>query len=925
MRRLTTLGSTLALLLLASSAAFAASSKLDPHARAALAQLQSGASVQTMRANRMSVSNAGDLDVFITGSVSRTELEAMGVTVRTSLPGVCTAYVPAGVIDQLALRTDVSQIRGATLCEQSNNLGVPLTGASALRGAGPAFAGLNGAGVLVGDVDSGIDIHHGDFQDPSGLSRILYLWDQNNTTSVVPPSGYTVGHEWLKADIDGGLCTETDASAPGHGSHVMGTIAGDGSKSTAVVYQYAGMAPKANIAMVATTFYDTDILDGVNYIFQKATALGENAVVNLSLGSQYGPHDGSDAFEMGLDALSGPGRLICVAAGNDAGTNIHGGMLVPAAGDSMKFTITGGTTNGRGCEFNGWYNAPDSMTVKLRSPGNLIITLAPGTSYGVQSATTGWPTNNTGVNGRVYIENGISTSSNGAREIYLIMQASGTGTGGLTGTWTVYCVPTSMSGPTSRVDMYRDYVSTTSLGAVFSLKNTNDHMVAEPACARNVVTVGAFQSRYNWLSCAGGTYYYTGTTSAGTGAICSFSNVGPTRDGVLKPEIVAPGSAIISTLSADLTSTYTACGTGNVGDGPAHQLMSGTSMATPYVAGAVALLFQKFGALTPAQVKTYLAANATVDSYTGAPWNGTYGNGKLHLGDLIDPTVTVTYPNGGEVLYIGAPAVLTWNSADNVGVTTVDLYLSRSGVGGPWETIATAVPNTGSYSWTVTAPITGTAYLQVVAHDAAANTATDMSDAAFQIINGATATLLSTFVANTTPKGIELRWQLANPGSFTAISVERATSDAGPWDVLAAPVADADGFTLVDQDVVDGQSYLYRLQGVGARGTVTTLGQITGTAGQPITEFALTRIAPNPSRGQTSVEFTVPRTANIKVAVLDVQGREIATLANGQHAPGRYQLAWSGDAHGRRAASGLYFVRMQAPGVQMTRRVIISR
>ncbi len=925
MRRFITLGSALALLLLA-SAALAASSKLDPHARAALAQLRAGASVQTLRANRMSVSDVGDLNVFITGSVSRADLEAMGVTVRTFLPGVCTAYVPAGVIDQLALRTDVSQIRAAVLCEQSNNISIPLTGAGALRGAGPAFAGFNGAGVLVGDVDSGIDIHHGDFQDPAGLSRILYLWDQNNTASVVPPSGFAIGHEWLKSDIDGGLCTETDgATNVGHGSHVMGIIAGDGSKSTTSPYLYAGMAPKADIAMVATTFYDTDILDGVNYIFQKATALGVNSVVNLSLGSQYGPHDGSSPLETGLDALSGPGRVICVAAGNDASTTtfIHGGMVVPAAGDSMKFNISaGGTTSGRGVEFNGWYNAPDNMTVKLRSPGNLIITLAPGTSYGVQSPATGWPTNNTGVNGRVYIENGISTSSNGAREIYLILQASGTGTGGITGVWTVYCTPTYQAGSTTRVDMYKDYVSTTSLVVNFSLKNANDHLVSETACARNVVTVGAFQSRYNWVSCTGSTYNYTGTTAVGTGAICSFSNIGPTRDGISKPEIVAPGSAIISTLSADYS---TICGSGNVADGPAHQVMAGTSMAAPHVAGAVALLFQKYGTLTPAQVKTYLVANAKVDSYTGAPWNATYGNGKLYMGDLINPAVSVTYPNGGEVLYIGAPTLLTWYASDNIGVTSVDVNLSRNGVGGPWETIATAVPNTGSYSWTVSGPITTTAYLRVVAHDAGGNTATDLSDAEFQIADAATSTLLSTFVANSTPQGIELHWQLANPGSFSSISVERATSGAGPWDVLGAPIANADGFTLVDNGVVDGQSYLYRLQGVNTRGTVTTLGQITGTAGQAITEFAISRIAPNPSRGQTTVEFTVPRSANVKVAVLDVQGREVVTLANGQHAPGRYQLSWSGEAHGRRAASGLYFVRIQAPGVQLTRRVIISR
>jgi len=260
-RRIVTAATAMLLLLAFASNALAQVSKLDPRARMAVSQLQAGALPSTLRANAMSVTDQSQLDVFITGDISRSELEAMGITVRTALPGLYTAYVPVGVIDQLAARSDVSRIHGANLCQQSNNISIPLTGANTLRGAGPAFVGLNGAGVLVGDVDSGIDIHHGDFQDPAGLSRILYLWDQNNTTSVVPPSGYSYGHEWLKSDIDGGLCTETDGGANvGHGSHVMGTAAGDGSKSTNQPYQYAGMAPKADIAMVATTFYDSAIL-----------------------------------------------------------------------------------------------------------------------------------------------------------------------------------------------------------------------------------------------------------------------------------------------------------------------------------------------------------------------------------------------------------------------------------------------------------------------------------------------------------------------------------------------------------------------------------------------------------------------------------------------------------------------------------------
>jgi subtilisin family serine protease len=79
-----------------------------------------------------------------------------------------------------------------------------------------------------------------------------------------------------------GTAREVDVN--GHGTHVMGIIGGDGSLTGGAVpeYTYAGMAPMADLIFVKTTMYTTDILDGVNYIFEKATALGKNAAVNLS-------------------------------------------------------------------------------------------------------------------------------------------------------------------------------------------------------------------------------------------------------------------------------------------------------------------------------------------------------------------------------------------------------------------------------------------------------------------------------------------------------------------------------------------------------------------------------------------------------------------------------------------------------------------
>jgi hypothetical protein len=97
----------------------------------------------------------------------------------------------------------------------------------------------------------------------------------------------------------------------------------------------------------------------------------------------------------------------------------------------------------------------------------------------------------------------------------------------------------------------------------------------------------------------------------------------------------------------------------------------------------------------------------------------------------------VLSPNGGEHASVGQPLAITWSATDNVGVTAVDVLLSRTGPGGPWETIASGIPNSGSTSWTVTGPPSASAFVRVVAHDAAANSGEDLSNAAFDIVNTA--------------------------------------------------------------------------------------------------------------------------------------------------------------------------------------------
>jgi hypothetical protein len=105
--------------------------------------------------------------------------------------------------------------------------------------------------------------------------------------------------------------------------------------------------------------------------------------------------------------------------------------------------------------------------------------------------------------------------------------------------------------------------------------------------------------------------------------------------------------------------------------------------------------------------------------------------------DIAAPTVAVTSPDGGEVLNVGVSSNLTWTASDNAAVTSVDLELSRSGSGGPWESIVASIANAGTFSWIPTSPVTGNALLRVTARDAAGNSAQDVSNAEFSIAAGA--------------------------------------------------------------------------------------------------------------------------------------------------------------------------------------------
>ena len=483
-------------------------------------------------------------------------------------------------------------------------------------GTPPVYAGLTGARTVIGIVDTGIDLAHGDFRDASNLTRIAYLWDQ--TSAGTPPPGYTYGREWSAAQINAGLAVESDTE--GHGTHVAGIAAGDGSATGngKPPFRYVGMAPDAVIIVVKTDLFSDKIADGVNYVFGRAEQMGYPAVVNLSLGNQFGPHDGTDDFDLTMDLLSGPGHVVVAAAGNDRGRAIHAEAIVASA-DSATITFAIPPYSPLPLNYNdeviidGWYTGGTALSVRVITPNGYVAgPVAPGATGASNTA-----------DGRVEIDNATWPPVNGDENLSIHLIDALALMPPRAGAWTIWIdhLPPAAGKAPSELDLWTWYASVADVRFVRRVQE--EEIVSSPATADSVIAVGGYITKTRWPSIDGSTYHYQPEPLRGS--IADFSSVGPRRDGIQKPDIAAPGMAIVSALSAAAPQDPVVVAPDSV-----HWVLQGTSMASPHVAGLVALMNQAWGPISAGEMRQRIAAAARADGFTGAVPNTTWGFGKFN-------------------------------------------------------------------------------------------------------------------------------------------------------------------------------------------------------------------------------------------------------------------------------------------------------
>lgn len=529
-------------------------------------------------------------------------LETSGCKVLARFGDIYIASIPLPQISRLSMDRKIMRIeanRGNTVCMDTTRYLVNALPVYPETKAVQLSHGYTGKNVIVGVQDIGFDLTHPNFWSRDmNHYRIMRMWDQLSLDTV--GSSLPVGRDYIGQDNLLAIGCPRDGFQQTHGTHTLGIAAGSGYDTN-----YIGMAPDADICLVCNaTGDDANLIDpadyykytyaldalGFKYIFDYADSQGKPCVINFSEGSSQDFHGYDQLYYAVLDSLTGPGHIIVSSAGNDGWRKnyIHKG-----AGLRIPFDVTKGE---------------NSFTITTGGPFAVEPLF---TSIDVDSLLTD-------------TVNGVAFSVEAYRSSYDSR---------------VMCYDISIDAPmqTSLVlsgeaalELYR--VS----GNIISDYGDNTHSIGSPGSAPSVICVGMNGYR-NFVQAMDGNRVSNGPTD---GTIDQVSSIGPTLDGRVKPDVVAPGCNIISSYSSFYIehhpTAYDVTHSDKVhfdyhGRTYAWNYNSGTSMSSPVVAGAIALWLEANPRLTPKDCLDILRHTCRQPDASLTYPNHIYGYGEIDV------------------------------------------------------------------------------------------------------------------------------------------------------------------------------------------------------------------------------------------------------------------------------------------------------
>ncbi len=560
----------------------------------------------------------GEEDLSVIIRVSDPEGLPPDVRVITRFGDIATARLPRARLQELADSPAISgleasrNLRPSDDTEEPDLADVEEDPAAAPYRRRPEGLDVTGRGSVVAVLDWGLDFAHPAFRHADGRTRLLSLWDQRGSTAGGAGNRWGYGRIFGAEEINRALAApdpyaaldyhpaDAGARSGAHGTHVFDIAAGSGHGAGE-----AGVAPEADLVFVhlarttdvlgAGNLGDSaSVLEGLDYAF--STAGRRPCVVNLSVGAHGGPHDGTTLVELGIDQSVhlAPGRAVVNSAGNYRAKLAHTTGRVPAGGERLvSFRVPAHDTNDSEVEL--YYPHIDRLEVEVRGPtGAALARAAAGQSAQVVEGGR--------VVGQLHHQQRHGIGGDHHVDLLLWPHAPG-------GVWAFRLV-----GVTVHDGRYHGWIERdrgkqpTFLEEDVVLSSTTGTICN----GRLSITVGCADPHRHPVTLA------------------RFSSGGPTRDGRMKPELVAPGTRIRAARSTPRGEPA----------GDRYTVKSGTSMAAPHVAGTLALMFEAAGRpLEVIDTRALLLGAADPDPFVAAADPGAdlhrIGHGLLDIAAAV--------------------------------------------------------------------------------------------------------------------------------------------------------------------------------------------------------------------------------------------------------------------------------------------------
>lgn len=473
------------------------------------------------------------------------------------------------------------------------------------------YLSLDGTGVIVGIVDTGIDYLNEEFINPDNTSRIIAIFDQTISTEN-PPKGQPIGSEYTREDINRAIKTYREGKDPyaivpsrdeiGHGTNMAGIIGARGLNPN-----LKGAAPGCNLAVVKVAFSSERLREqlgvygnvptfstvttflGIKYLNDLAVKLKIPMVIFFAFGGNLGPHNGQSFLERYIDEISSvKGVTVVVPVGNQGDSDTHTSGTISKKGDIANIELKVDKDQ-RNLRLDIWIKKPDKSSLSIVSPtGEIIDRIIPkiGQITEVNFLYEGT---------KMYIQYFIPEEQTGDERI--VVDARNI----KEGIWVFKLIGDLVV--TGRYDAYLIQRQLLAPGTKFLSPDPYTTLTL-PSTSRAAISVASYNQNNN--------------------SNISESGRGYTRDGRIKPEIAAGGVNALTTA---------------VGGGT--RVVSGTSVAAAVVAGCCALIYQwgevegSDRPLYSTKVKTYLIRGASQIEGRIFP-NPDWGYGIINMKGVFD-------------------------------------------------------------------------------------------------------------------------------------------------------------------------------------------------------------------------------------------------------------------------------------------------